>query len=576
MSDRDPCWLTPKIKWAIIQKKRALRRRQFDKAQTFDNKIKSAKLWRVTQTGTKSWWQRVDTVTHRKITSNRLHATSFNPTQLNAELAARSALREGEVRESSPVFQLSGQAVPQLSEVEVAQVMKNCKRTSPGPSGIPSFIFNEYWDVLNAPYLHLWNSSLQRGVVPSVYKSADLIPIPKVRNAKKPNEVRGISITPISARLFERAVHHKWITPNIISVGDQYQFAYKPKLSTIDCLLCLQHYILSMLDSPDVDGVHAALIDFSKAFDRVIQEKAGRKYHHFIDSSFIKRWLYDFTVNRKQRLIWKDEPLEYLPIDLGCSQGTVGGPGIFSMYTDNLRPRNNTSRIFKYSDDTNCVSLCMKNPTDSDKEVFSDEIQAVIDWAIENGLNLNMEKSKHVRFCLNRIPHCECSRKEEHFATVEHVKILGITFQTNCSFRKHCHRLLSEFRSSLFLLKDLKINGFSTNDIHHVFESLVISRVRYGLSIFGSDSTSLKDIDKFLQKCYEKGYSKTKFDIMELLQEEDQRNLKNILLNINHPLHNYIIAYRKPRTTRHNFTSAKPRVRTRTFLASFANRVLPY
>ena len=78
-----------------------------------------------------------------------------------------------------------------------------------------------------------------------------------------------------------------------------YQFAYKPALSTIDCLLCLQYYVLIMLDSPDIDGIHAAFIDFSKAFDHVNQEKGAKKYNFFIDSPFIKRWLYDFTVEQQ-------------------------------------------------------------------------------------------------------------------------------------------------------------------------------------------------------------------------------------------------------------------------------------
>ena len=146
-------------------------------------------------------------------------------------------------------------------------------------------------------------------------------------------------------------------------------------------------------------------------------------------------------------------------IERGCSQGTVGGPGIFSMYTDDLKPQSSMSRIFKYSDDTNCLNPCVKNPSNRDKERFSKEIQTIVNWAAENGLSLNTEKSKHIRFCLNRTPYCECERIGEHFASVNQVKILGITFQRDCSFRHHCRRLLSELRSSMYLFKDLKSNG---------------------------------------------------------------------------------------------------------------------
>lgn len=58
--------------------------------------------------------------------------------------------------------------------------------------------------------------------------------------------------------------------------------------------------------------------------------------NHFIGSSFIRRWLYDYSA-----------PLDYQNIERGCFQGTVAGPGTFIMYTDDLRPLwNSKSRIF--------------------------------------------------------------------------------------------------------------------------------------------------------------------------------------------------------------------------------------
>ena len=41
------------------------------------------------------------------------------------------------------------------------------------------------------------------------------------------NQIRGISITSIAARLFERIVHRKWISQNILLRSDHLQFAYK-------------------------------------------------------------------------------------------------------------------------------------------------------------------------------------------------------------------------------------------------------------------------------------------------------------------------------------------------------------
>ena len=494
---------------------------------------------------------------------------------MNKDLARRSALHKDEIRDTPPTFQPQNQLVPQLSLHEVAHVIKTCKRTSSGPSGIPFFIFREYWDILTPLYHYIWSISLQKCTFPSCYKLADLIPIPKTRNPTKLEDIRGISVTPIAARLFEKVVHYKWITPRIISIGDPNQFAYKPHISATDCLLSLQHFVLSELDKANTDGVHSILIDFSKAFDRVNQEKAAVQYNKFILSSYVRKWLYNFSTARKQRLIWQDQRLSYETIDRGCSQGTVGGPGIFSMYTDDLRPICTTSRILKYSDDTTCLVPCLQYPNEDNRVKLAKEMKSLMDWTEEKDMTMNTKKTVHLRFCLNRRPLCEC-KPIEMCESVTEARILGVIFQSDCSFRKHCDSLLSVLKSTLFLFNDLKIHGTPASDIYHVFEALVISRIRYGLSVYGSDTSSLCRIDKFLERCHRKDLTKDRINVKDLLRQEDERNLTNILLNKRHPLHNYITSHRKERTTRHNFTSSKPRVRTKTFLNAFCNRILPF
>ena len=173
--------------------------------------------------------------------------------------------------------------------------------------------------------------------------------MPKVKNAKCIQNIRGISVTPIAARLLERIVHRKWISENILLRGDPLQFAYKRSLSTLDYLLFLQFFILSHLDKKTVDGVHVIAVDFSKAFDTVDQELAAEQYEEFIDSPFIKKWLYNFTKDREQRLIWRNTRCAYHPISKGCSQGTVGGPGTFSMLTNDGTSSRKQCAVVKLS-----------------------------------------------------------------------------------------------------------------------------------------------------------------------------------------------------------------------------------
>ena len=574
MSDKDPFWFTPKIKWLLKQRKRAQRKGNVKKASWFEEKIRSEKIYSMKQRGSGSWWKGIDMITHRKHSNFRIDESAFQPEDLNVALSLRCAIQEGERLEPAPIFDLENTFAPKLTISEVVLLMKRCKRTSAGPSKIPHFVFRDYCDILAPLYLYVWNRSLSVGIFPRCYKSADLLPIPKTKNAKTVEEVRGISITSIAARLFEKAVHRKWISPRITTIGDPCQFAYKRGLSTIDCLLCFQHFILCELDRADVDGVHTLLIDYSKAFDRVNQEKAARVYDQFIDSPYIRKWLYDFTTGRRQRLVWRGEPLNFRPVDRGCSQGTVGGPGVFSMFTDDCRAAHISSRMLKYSDDTTCLSLCKRNPSEDETNIFRNEVENVLSWARRKELQLNVAKSKTMRFCLNKSPVCQCKPYDVGFESIEEAKILGLIFQADCSFRKHCRRLIGNLRRETYILKDLRLNGIPLRDIDSVFNSLILSRVRYGLSIYGSDEGSLRKVDRFLERCFEKKLCSARVSIYHLLQQEDQRVMKNILMNQNHPLYEYLTSYKKDRTTRHAFSNVRPYVRTKAFHKAFCNRVL--
>ena len=239
----------------------------------------------------------------------------------------------------------------------ISDMFRKCKQTSHCSNGIPAIVYKKYWRILAPHYFYVWNLSLKTGIFPKCYKKSDIIPLPKIKTPKEMKDIRRISITPIAARLFERLVHQRWISNGILSRGDVLQFAYKKGLSTIDHLLCLQHFILSNLDKNSVDGVHVVAADLSMAFESVDQEIAAMNYTKFIDSQHVAKWLYDFTIDRTQRLMWRDSACDYLPIERGCSQGTVGGPSIFSMFTNDINALDTSSVIMKYSDDVLCLTL---------------------------------------------------------------------------------------------------------------------------------------------------------------------------------------------------------------------------
>ena len=63
-------------------------------------------------------------------------------------------------------------------------------------------IIKEFSFELAEPLNKIFNTSLQEGVFPSVWKTASIIPVPKVKNPASANELRPIALTNVLGRLF--------------------------------------------------------------------------------------------------------------------------------------------------------------------------------------------------------------------------------------------------------------------------------------------------------------------------------------------------------------------------------------
>lgn len=575
MSSKDPPWITPYIKFLLNKRKTADRLDQKWKVSAIENKIARMKTNRLTKMETKDWWRYIDDTTHRKTSNKKICWNQINPEILNQDLAKRSDFNERvNIHHELPTFNTNSFS-PEISLHEVARVLSSSKATSPGPSGIPHFIFREYWDILSTPYHYVWNLSLTSGTFPTCYKTASVTAIPKVPGARHADDIRGVSVTPLSARLFEKVVHSKWILPKIVEIGDPYQFAYKPKMGTSDYLLTLYHYILYNLDHRPTEGVHVATIDFAKAFDRINQSIAVNKMKPIIANDNLCKWLWNFSINRKQYLYHDDQQYPIQNIDLGCAQGTVGGPNLFSMYTNDLQPSNKDAQFFKYSDDVTIAVKCLKISTESEKSAFNEEIDGVRKWATTNELTINDTKCKQIRFSLNKSHTCNCIKSEfKHCSTID---ILGIIFQDNCKFSAHVKHLIFKLRAILYQLKDLKLNSLPMKEIDRVFQALIISKIRYGISIYGSDDHAMDKLNNFLNSCHRHHFTSLKFDAYNIRAEEDHRNLTNIIHNTKHPLHTFFKEKKQhtSSSTRHNLTILKPLTQTKAYFNSFCIRVLP-
>jgi len=551
MSDKDPDWITPYAKSLINCKNRAKRREQFDKMRQLVIKIQKIKHTTLSRKGTKSWWNGVKKNTHRNYSNKKIDTRKFDPVVLNEELARRCTVTDYKFQ--PPAVNKSDEK-PYIPLHYIYNLLLHTKKTASGPNGIPYWVYKQYADILTLPLHHIWNMILESGNIPSSYKTSNIIPIPKVNNANSAENIRGISITDISSRLHERAVNNLFIKPIIKSVIDPYQFGFREKLGTVDALQTAHYYISQILDKHQGATVHCLSIDFSKAFDTVHPQLVMQKVKDQINNTYIQKWIYSFLNNRKQRLLWNNENLPYIITNCGCSQGTVSGPTIWNLFSNDLQITNETfcnsvtqaNPIFiKYADDTNCLYTC-RAPNYSNHEHSQVNLitSFIHKWVDNNKMKLNLNKCKHIAFTNKNSTECNCSTVSS-FENVINLKVLGVTFSKSLNFNDHTLSLLKTLKMTKYAFKDLQRKNYNSEELNLIFQSYCVSIILYGITIYGTDNNTLKKINKFLDRCYQKNFHTNQIDSTELFKNHARKFIAKISSNKNHPMNTLLRSIRR-------------------------------
>ena len=69
------------------------------------------------------------------------------------------------------------------------------------------------------------------------------------------------------------------------------------------------------------------------------------------------------------------------------------------------------------------------------------------------------------------------------------------------------HVKLIKANKCLFILRSLRKEGFSQAELDHLFSSILLPRITYGLPVYGASEAELTARQCFLDRCYKLKYT---------------------------------------------------------------------
>ncbi|KAI4904741.1 hypothetical protein NFI96_002271 [Prochilodus magdalenae] len=168
-----------------------------------------------------------------------------------------------------------------LSTTDVCHTLRRVSaRKAAGPDEVPGRVLKACAEQLAGVFTDIFNLSLAQVVVPTIFKTATIVPVPKHSTASTLNDFRPVALTPIISKCFERLVssHVKSCLPAAL---DLHQFAYRRNRSTEDAISAALNTVLSHLDCQN-SYVRMLFIDFSSAF-KIDSRQCILCMHNFIN-----------------------------------------------------------------------------------------------------------------------------------------------------------------------------------------------------------------------------------------------------------------------------------------------------
>ena len=196
----------------------------------------------------------------------------------------------------------------------------------------------------------------------------------------------------------------------------------------------------------------------------------------------------------------------------------------------------------------------------------SDVILQYLSWSSTNHMPCNLSQFKELFFKKKGQANPSPIGNIEQ---AEFLVLLGMTFQGYGTFTEHINQKLFK-ADNVSVLRSLRKEGYNQVETDHLFQSLVLPKILYGLPAYLASVPELNTVQQFLYRCHKRRYISYAIDMYDLKKQTGESPRLVVYLLI--PSINCCPEIKNRQNVRTQ-TSLLPCVNTEHFKASFINRL---
>jgi hypothetical protein len=360
---------------------------------------------------------------------------------------------------------------------EIHKILGKCKhKKSTGDDGISMTLLKQLCEDVCIPIAKLVNKSLQQGVVPDAMKLARVIPIYKAKSKQEFSNYRPISLLSNISKVLEKVIHKRmyaFLVKHDILYSNQ--FGFRPKHSTIDAIVTFTCDALRGIDNKA--SCLSVYLDLSKTFDTINHDILLKKLNHYGIRGVALRWFKSYLSQRTQYVSYKGVESEHYDISYGVPQGSVLGPLLFIIYSNDIPNAITHRKTVLFADDT--TIYCIGKNLHQLQSQMNQDLGQLNNWFRANQLSVNASKTKYMLIGKQQsYEHktLNLTLNDEDLERVQNTKFLGLYIDEHLqwdSHISHCIKkgikwLICYERSQAHLVK-----GASKNIILHLNPSVL-------------------------------------------------------------------------------------------------------